>query len=205
MRLLTWNLNGRRKIDEQVAAVVARSPDIVALQELTLNSTKSWRSVLPAAGLPHVIDSLGSSPFWEPKGPRRFGLVTASRFPLAFVTPAHGVPWPERLLSVSVATPRAPVCVHATHVPPGCTNGWIKVEMLEAIANVVSEPSEAHCILCGDFNTPQIETQDGRIVTWGRASAPMANLACGGAGEAAMGVAGMQRSGWSSRVDGNAN
>ena len=43
MRLLTWNLNGRRRIERQAAAVVGRAPDIVALQELTANSIGAWR------------------------------------------------------------------------------------------------------------------------------------------------------------------
>ncbi len=31
---------------------------------------------------------------------------------------------------------------------------------------VVSGPSATPCILCGDFNLPQAETPQGRIVTW---------------------------------------
>ena len=80
MRLLTWNLNGRRKVDEQAAAIAARSPDIVALQELTLNSTASWRAVLPRTGLPNVVDSFASSPSGSAKAPRRYGLIVAARF-----------------------------------------------------------------------------------------------------------------------------
>jgi hypothetical protein len=90
----------QRKVAEQVAAIAARSPDIVALQELTLISTMSWRDVLPLAGLPNVVDSFSSSPSWEPKGPRRYALIVASRFPLTYVTWPHAVPWPERILSV---------------------------------------------------------------------------------------------------------
>jgi exonuclease III len=77
------------------------------------------------------------------------------------------VPWPERILSVAVLSPGCAINVHTTHIPPGCTNGWKKVEMLEAVSAVVSEHSNAPSILCGDFNVPQAETPDGRIVTWG--------------------------------------
>ena len=167
MRLLTWNLNSRRKVAEQVAAIAARSPDIVALQELTLISTMSWRDVLPLAGLPNVVDSFSSSPSWEPKGPRRYALIVASRFPLTYVTWPHAVPWPERILSVEVLTLRGAINVHTTHIPPGCTNGWLKVKMLEAVSAVISAQSSTASILCGDFNVPQAETAEGRIVTWG--------------------------------------
>jgi exonuclease III len=35
-RLITWNLNARlRQLPEQLAALTARTPDIVALQEVT--------------------------------------------------------------------------------------------------------------------------------------------------------------------------
>ena len=42
-----------------------------------------------------------------------------------------------------------------------------EVEMLEAVSAVVSEHSDTASILCGDFNVPQAETREGRIVTWG--------------------------------------
>jgi len=167
MRLLTWNLNGRRQVEGQAAAIARRSPDIVALQEVTLKSATLWRAALPEAGLPHMIDSFSSSPPWEPAGPRRYGLMIAGRFPLTVVISPHAVPWPERILSTAVVTPRGAITVHTTHIPPGSSNGWIKVEMLEAVAAIVSDPSDTPCILCGDFNLPQAETPQGRIVTWG--------------------------------------
>jgi exonuclease III len=167
MRLLTWNLNGRRQVDRQVAAIMRRSPDVVALQELTASSATGWRAALPDAGLPHLIDSFTGSPSWEPRGPRKYGLVFASRFPLALLTSVYPVPWPERLLSAAMTTPRGAINIHTTHIPPGCTNGWLKVDMLEAVSAVVSERSDNPRILCGDFNVPQVETTEGRIVTWG--------------------------------------
>ena len=62
-------------------------------------------------------------------------------------------------------TDRGALTVHTTHIPPGSSNGCIKVQVLEAVLLVVSE-SPRPCILCGDFNAPQAETLNGRIVTW---------------------------------------
>jgi exonuclease III len=166
VRLLTWNLNGRRKVDGQTAAIADRCPDVVALQEVTAPSTTLLREALAGIGLPHVIDSFASSPEWKPVGPRKYGLLIGSRFPLAFVASTEVVPWPERVLSAAVVTPRGAIVIHTTHIPPGCTNGWMKVEMLEAVSAVASAPSPTPCILCGDFNVPQVETAQGRIVTW---------------------------------------
>ena len=90
VRLLTWNLNARRQIEGQVAATASRSPDVVALQEVTRRSAPLLRLALPAAGLPHVVDSFAGSPPWTAVGPRRYGLLIASRFPLEPATHARG-------------------------------------------------------------------------------------------------------------------
>jgi exonuclease III len=165
VRLLTWNLNGRRLIDRQIDAISSRSPDIVALQEVTRTSVLLFRPALLAAGFAAVLDSFANSTSWEIRGPRRYGLLIASRLPMTPRESSSLVPWPERLLSAKVATPAGPLTIHTTHIPPGSSNGWIKVEMLEAVAAVLAE-SAAPCILCGDFNVPQAEMSDGRIVTW---------------------------------------
>jgi hypothetical protein len=42
----------------------------------------------------------------------------------------------------------------------------MKIEMLEAVLAVVAETPGSATILCGDFNVPQMEMADGRIITW---------------------------------------
>ena len=168
IRLLTWNLNARRRIDRQAAAIAGRKPHIVALQELTPNSIRGWREHFAATGLQNLIDSFSQAPPWPPVGPRKYGLLIASCFPLVYHTSEQKVPWPERILSVEVATPNRSINVHTTHIPPGSSNGWLKIEMLEAVAAVTAEKSQSPSILCGDFNIPQIELSDGCIVTWGQ-------------------------------------
>jgi endonuclease/exonuclease/phosphatase family metal-dependent hydrolase len=76
--------------------------------------------------------------------------------------------------------PNGVITVHTTHIPPGSSNKAKKIEMLEAVMAVVSELSAAPCLLCGNFNLPQAETSQGRIVTWaervlagGRADRPL--------------------------------
>jgi exonuclease III len=58
------------------------------------------------------------------------------------------------------------VTLYNAHVPPGSSNGWIKIEMLNGIYRALAVHSDTPRILCGDFNTPQIETADGEVVTW---------------------------------------
>ena len=78
------------------------------------------------------------------------------------------MPWPERLLSVDIDTPCGLLEMHTTHIPPGVTNGWIKIEMLEGIYRGLAQPSPTPRVLCGDFNTPQPEPPTGEVVTWGQ-------------------------------------
>lgn len=96
VRLLTWNVNGRRRqLREQVDAICGRSPDIVALQEVTAGTVGQLRSTLPEHGLANVIDSFADSPSLTAIGPRRYGVLLASRFPLVDSVSASTVPWPE--------------------------------------------------------------------------------------------------------------
>ena len=46
---------------------------------------------------------------------------------------------------------------HTTHIPPGSSNGWIKIETLEGIYKRIEELKNELNILCGDFNTPKDE------------------------------------------------
>jgi exonuclease III len=165
VRLVTWNLNARRNVDAQVAAIAERVPDVVAFQEITARSVQRLRVALPDIGLSHTVDSFSEAPPWTAAGPRRYALLIASRVPLIAVSHAHTLVWPERLLSARLAWPTHELTIHVTHIPPGSSNKGRKVEMLEGVLAEVAD-SPAPCILCGDFNLPQAETPEGRIVTW---------------------------------------
>jgi endonuclease/exonuclease/phosphatase family metal-dependent hydrolase len=166
VRLLSWNLNARRGLlADQLAAIARRLPDVLALQEITGTTVAHLRAQLPTCGLAHITDSFSSAPPWTAVGPRRYGLVIASRFPITERPAAPNAPWPERILTAVLETDCGGLTVHTTHIPPGSSNGWIKIEMLERVLEVVAA-SPSPCILCGDFNAPQIERAEGRIVTW---------------------------------------
>jgi exonuclease III len=171
MRLLSWNLNARRsRIAEQVAVLAERAPDVVALQEVTPSMAAPLSAHLRDAGLAHVVDSFSLAPAdFVPSGPRRYGLLTASRYPLTPELPGRfPVPWPERVLTTTAVIGGEAVELHVTHVPPGSSNGWVKIEHLEGLHRGLARPSVVPRILCGDFNTPQAELPSGEIVTWGQ-------------------------------------
>jgi exonuclease III len=167
VRLLTWNLNARwRQLPEQLAALAERAPDIVALQEVTARTAPRLRIGLQDLGLVNVLDSFAVSPPWQAVGPRRYALIMASRLSLAPRPSEASAPWPERILSAKASTAGGPLVIHTTHVRPGSSNGWMKIEMLEGVLAAVAAAHPSPQILCGDFNVPQHETAEGTIVTW---------------------------------------
>jgi exonuclease III len=171
LRLISWNTAGRvSRATEQVAALGARLPDVVALQEIRSAAEPVLRSELGRLGL---LQAVGSRELCPPdfswSGPRQYGLLLASRWPLTAMPPeTFQVPWPERVLSAVLSTPAGPIELHTTGIPPGSTNGWTKVEMYEGLYSGLGRPSEMPRILCGDLNTPQEEREDGEVVTWGQ-------------------------------------
>ena len=172
IRLISWNVNARvRRLPEQVAALGTRAPDIVALQEVTRTTVAALAAGLARVGLPHALDTIRPAPAPEIlRGPRRYGVLLASRWPLrALPTDSLALPWPERVLSALVASPAGPIEAHTTYVPPGGTNGRVKIDTLDGLHRRLAVAHEGHRLLCGDLNTPQAELPDGRVATFGQA------------------------------------
>lgn len=177
MKLITWNVNarvaGRQGAQpRQALRVLAENPDVLALQEVTKSSLPLWRSALDEAGFV-VIDSLDVAPDKSVlTGRRRYGLLLASRWALTAL-PRGGfpVPWPERVLSARLSAPSGAVEVHAAHLPAGSSDRldgtFTKIETFEGIAQRLACGSAMPRILCGDFNSPEAEYPDGRVVCFG--------------------------------------
>jgi exodeoxyribonuclease-3 len=171
MRLISWNVHGRvRSLAKQSEALHQRCPDVVALQEIRPTTVAHWREQLAQSGLPYSVDSfvLQNSSLGAMRR-RQYGEILASRWPLSPLPPlAFPVPWPERVLSALLQSPWGTIEVHTTGIPPGVSNGWLKVEMFEGIYTRLACPTPLARILCGDLNTPQAESADGRVTTWGQ-------------------------------------
>jgi hypothetical protein len=155
MNIISWNLAGRlRRIPQQAERLASRTPDLVALQEVTQPGLLLLRTRLAEGGLIHQANSFELAPCPAIlTGPRRYRLLIAGRFPMRPWEPGcFDGPWPEHILSVDIITPCSPLEMHTAHIPPGVTNGWIKSE---------AYPSTTPRLLCGDFNTPQLERSTG--------------------------------------------
>jgi endonuclease/exonuclease/phosphatase family metal-dependent hydrolase len=74
--------------------------------------------------------------------------------------------YPERLLSVLIAIGTGTLELHNLHVVPGSSRGSDKPRQLRAVYELLARSSPDHRVLCGDFNTPQLEHADGTVVTW---------------------------------------
>jgi exonuclease III len=172
LSVISWNTAHRTgKLSQQVAAILDREPDIVALQEVTGSTQPRLACGLAKGGLNHFACSLDSGDGTESRsGPRRYGVAIASRFPLQQEPRLSlPVPWPEKTLSCLVHCSFGPVEVHSAYVPPGSSNGWIKIETFEGIYQGLAQPNPAHPrILCGDFNSPKEEHTDGTVIAWGQ-------------------------------------
>jgi hypothetical protein len=61
MRLISWNVNGRYTVvHEQARAILARGPDVVALQEVRSTAAPRLIEALRQGGLRHVCTGLDS-------------------------------------------------------------------------------------------------------------------------------------------------
>jgi exonuclease III len=160
--LVSWNVAGRvTRLSEQAARVLSEAPDLVCLQEVTATSTPLWVDALAAGGLEHVALSDIRA---RPDAKRPLGVLVAAREALEEI-PVPGLPWPERVLAVGLASGAELVNLHS---PVSPSPGMAKVLTHEAVHAHLAVQAGHPRILCGDFNTPRREHADGRVWTFAR-------------------------------------
>jgi exonuclease III len=135
VKLVSWNTARRvKRTEDQFAFLRKFEADIVALQEIIPSSEIKWRERL-SGDYAHIISSFELAPNVEVlKKKRMFGQIIASKFPLTPIPPDQmQVPWQERVLSVQLHTPERNIRLLTTYIPPGASNGWIKIATLKGI------------------------------------------------------------------------
>lgn len=158
MRIVSWNVAGRRtRLPEQAAAVLSVSPDVVCLQEVTVNSLPEWRAQLAEAGFDAGVSPLDDA---RPPKPRRLAVLTAAREPLDRVALPGDLPWPERAVAVDLG---GAVLVNV-HSPISPSPDLAKVLTHEGLYAWARELDRA--ILVGDLNTPRRDLPDGTVLTF---------------------------------------
>src|SRR3954453_23592093 len=141
VRIVSWNVVRRSsRLAEQAAALAAREPDIVALQEVTDGTLPLWRLVLERIGLPHVRASLDhADPSRAPARRRHTGVLLGSGAALRDPSATLPVPWAEPAGPAVAATATGPIEIHCLHVP-NAANGWVKAHTLQAPRRAADTP-----------------------------------------------------------------
>ena len=169
-RILSWNTAKRVKYTvEQYVYLQDFDADVIALQEVLPKSVTIWRDSL-GADYPYIISSFDLVPDHTIlKSKRMFGQLIASKFPVTPFPPDQiNIPWQERALSVYLHACKRKIRFITTHIPPGSSNGWIKIQTIKGLVESLIVNESSHQILCGDFNTPQSESSDFGVVTFGQ-------------------------------------
>jgi endonuclease/exonuclease/phosphatase family metal-dependent hydrolase len=170
VRLISWNIwqGGGGRIARQIESLTAQNPDVIALQEVFVSTDGEYREELYRFGYEHAISSFEIWPDCHALGgARRYGELVLSKWPLTLVAGVpFSLPWPERVLSVKVNSPRTAFDLHVVHVPNGSKHEQVKRETFEGLYKGLSRSVGHPRVLCGDFCAPQLERADCTIVTW---------------------------------------
>ena len=168
MRCISWNI-GRKinLVEDQLKIIEDKKPDIIAFQEVTYNSFGKIKDLIRSKykfinfSLDLIIDSKVLV------GPRKLGVLVATNFKTVLRDiNEFKLPWRERILNLDIYTGSKKLNFNSAYIPPGSSNGWIKIETLEGIFNGLNKKTDEPKILCGDFNIPQAETFKGQLITF---------------------------------------
>ena len=167
MRCISWNIGRKIKlVEDQLKIIEDKKPDIIAFQEVTYNSFGKIKDLIRSKYkfINYSLDLINDSKVLV--GPRKLGVLVATNFKTVLRDiNEFKLPWRERILNLDIYTGSKKFNFNSAYIPPGSSNGWIKIETLEGIFNGLNKKTDEPKILCGDFNIPQAETFKGQIIT----------------------------------------
>jgi len=149
MKILTWNVNGIRARQHEVAAVIdAESPDVVCLQELKAPADKVPELVVAASG--YWCYWHGSSGY--------SGVALLVRHSFFTERPAFRHPSFDHEDRI-VVTDVGPMSIASVYVPNGGKDYEAKLRFLEALGAWSAETRAAGraLVICGDLNVAREE------------------------------------------------
>lgn len=154
--LASWNTNFRRDVAPQVSAVLAHSPEIVVLQEVRAPSFPALAGHFAEAGLTFFATSSSSV-----LGHRMSRYVTvASCFPFRDAAPVEG-PAPETSVCLEIESPDGRFELVGVYVPNIARRDSVKAPTQHAVNARMAHAAHRPHIICGDFNSPKSESEDG--------------------------------------------
>ncbi len=148
MKVLTWNLNNRKRDSlDQGHFVRDRKPDVVVLTEVHPSRIDLWREAFEGYDVAHTTSIS--------KRPRT--VLVASK--------GQRLRARKRLQGHVIRAELNGLTIVGAHVPPGSSNGpRKKMRVLRHLTRQRGDP----IIVAGDFNCPKFELPDGKIVGWGK-------------------------------------
>jgi exonuclease III len=190
MRVITWNVNNRLGVvSQQVQVLGQHEPDVVALQDVNVNAVSRYIEAFHSIGLPHVLHTRERQHKAVPTG-----VLLASRYPLTLLpdvpesvlwSQGHYTPdreklrqhWTRRTLFALLYSPWGDIEVANVYITPANhfekdANGgrklypYLKLDLCAGIYQTLATPAHRPRLLCGDFNAPQHERENGEIITW---------------------------------------
>ncbi len=169
MKIISWNTNSRSNKNtllQQCEFLENLDLDLICLQEITFKSQDFYKDFFKDR---FVISSFDLSRDLELlKGKRKYGELIISKYRFTPLNPYRiNIPFPERVLTIKLQEEYEGVEIYTTHVPPGSSNGVIKVEHLEGLYAYL-KTNKSQKILTGDFNSPKAELANGEVITWGQ-------------------------------------
>ena len=135
MKIVSWNVNSRSKdetLRDQCTFLSSLDCDVICLQEITLKSQVFFKQFFQDR---HIISSFDLSRDLDLlTRKRKYGEIIVSNYPFTPLDPYRiNIPFPERVLSVKLLDAYKDLEIYTTHVPPGSSNGVIKVEHFEGL------------------------------------------------------------------------
>jgi exodeoxyribonuclease-3 len=149
MKILTWNVNGIRARQGEVAAVIdAVAPDVVCLQEIKAPADKVPELVVAASG--YWCYWHGSTAY--------SGVALLVRHSFFMERPAFHHPSFDHEDRIVVAT-LGPLVIASVYVPNGGKDYPAKLRFLEALADWASglRAQGGAVVICGDLNVAREE------------------------------------------------
>ena len=167
MKIVSWNTNSRSNketLKEQCKFLDSGNFDVITLQEITENSQSFFKDYYKNLYVASSFDL--SKDLDQLKRKRKYGELIISKTRFETLDPYRiNIPFPERVLSVKLSNG---IEIYTTHVPPGSSNGVIKVQHFEGLFSYLNKDREVQRILTGDFNSPKAELANGDVITWGQ-------------------------------------
>ena len=167
MKLISWNIAGRLScVNKQIRYLLDGNFDIICLQEVISKAEVPIVQQFKSSGY-NSINSVPNSSLPN-KGKHKYNLLIISKADIKHKPPLHPIKWKEKYLRGLLKFDSKDIEVTTMHVPPGSSNGIEKIVSIEQFYENIIDGKSKYRIICGDWNTPREESENGEITTWMR-------------------------------------